>query len=273
VDIDGKRIVVRRLRASTGNIEIFGQFSNDPAEERSSRFALSIPSADVADLERALYPALMRSPGFFSRTFRLRGASVPDWLRTRRAEGTLRIGTLTAGSHVLRAVRARILWNGPNVQLPSIEARWDEGALQASATADLTRPAPRYRVRGSVLNLDWHGGYADITGSIETSGGGEDVLANFTAVGNYALRTVLLSPELAIRSATGAFDLSGSRTGPMLKLTVAQATVGSERFTGEGITQSDGKLHMDLASGSRALRLSGPMLPLKLEMITDRSAR
>jgi hypothetical protein len=273
IEVDGKRIVVRRLHAHTGNIEVFGEFRNDTGEERANRFALTMPSAELAELEHALAPALRRSPGFFSRTFRLRGANVPEWLRTRRAEGTLRIGTLTAGDSVFRAVRARVVWNGANVQLPSVEARYEEGLLRATAEADLTRPAPRYRLRGSLLNIDWRGGYADVTGSLETSGSGGDVLANFAAIGNYELRAVLLSPDLAVRSAAGAFDLSVSRGGPSLKLTVAKATVGSEHFTGEGATNADGKFHMDLASPSRAVRLTGPVLPLKLELVTDRSAR
>ena len=44
-----------------------------------------------------LRPPLVRERGFLARTLRLDSAPAPDWLKARRADGTISIGTLTAG--------------------------------------------------------------------------------------------------------------------------------------------------------------------------------
>jgi hypothetical protein len=121
-------------------------------------------------------------------------------------------------------------------------------------------------------NYGWRGGHAEIEGSVTASGSGLDLLASLHAQGTYDLRSVAMAPEFLLQTATGTFDVAASRTGPQVKLTVAQASSGAERFTGEGSTEADGRLHLDLASGTRVMRLAGPVAPLKLEVLQDRGA-
>jgi hypothetical protein len=269
VSIAGRRLTVRRLYGSIGDAQVLGEYRYIPGGDPPHRFALLVPSIEVSRFENTLTPTLRRDSTFLSRTFRLRN-SAPEWLQTRKAEGTLRIGTLTSGDLIFRGVRSHVVWDGPTVELSSIEARLDSALIRGSVTADLSRGEPVYKMRGTIDRLEWRGGRLDIEGSMETRGMGAGLLANVRAEGQYAARSVVISPDLALKAVSGTFDLAGSRSGPQMKLTVADALLGDERFSGQGVTQADGRLHMDLASGTQVMRLRGPVLPLRLELAPDR---
>jgi hypothetical protein len=264
--VQGERLSVRRIRAIVDTIEAYGDYSWVPGENRPNRFALSIPSAELSDLERILAPTLQRSSGFLVRTLRLRTAA-PDWLRERRAEGTLRIGTLTAGDTEIRGIRSRVIWNGTSVQFAGLEARIEDGNASGSLLADLSRPEPRYRLTGAVRNLR---SKFDVSGEMTTAGTGLALLANIRAEGKFEAHSLETAPE-SFGNVSGAFDLGVSRTGPQLKLSAVQAAIGAEHFSGEGGIQPDGRLQVDLMSQTRTVRVHGPMAALKLEVTGERA--
>jgi hypothetical protein len=66
-----------------------------------------------------------------------------------------------------------------------------------------------------------------------------------------------------IRTASGNFQLSVARIGPQVRLSDVEASLGTERFTGDGSTQPDGRLHMELASASRTMRLNMDMATVR----------
>ncbi len=263
MNIDGERLAVRRLRASAGPVEFYGDYRYEPENARPHQFSLSVPSADMADIERLLQPVLQRGGnGFLARTLRWR-QPLPDWLRERRASGDLRIGTLAAGDLKLRAVRSHVVWTGASVQFTDIDARMDEGSLSGKATVDVSRPAPQYAMKGSMKNMAWRSGQFDLDGELSSSGTGDDVLLNLKAEGKFQARAVSLAPE-TVRTATGTFDLTIARTGPQIRIGSLQAAVGAERFNGEGATQADGRIQVDLSSPTRTLRVSGPLAKLAI---------
>ena len=221
VRVLGERLDVQRMRVVVDNIEAYGDYSWIPGDPRPNRFSLVIPSADLADVERVLTPTLQRSSGFFARTLRLRAAT-PAWLKDRKAEGTLRIGTLTAGEAEIKAIRSRVLWNGTTIQLAGLEARIEDGIASGTLTTDLSRPEPRYRLSGKVRNLR---SKFDVTGEMTTSGIGLALLANIRAEGKFQAHSVGAAPE-SFGTVSGAFDLGVSRTGPQLKLSGIQAAMG-----------------------------------------------
>jgi hypothetical protein len=268
IHIKGERLDVRRMRATAGPIEAFGTYSWVPGAERPDRFTLTIPAADLADLEQVLLPALQRSSGFIARTLRLRTVT-PDWLRERRAEGSVRIGELTAGDAELRAVRARVLWDGTSVHLPDLRAKIEEGTVTGDLIADLSRAEPRYSLNGTAENLNLKNGEFDVSGELTTTGTGLSLLANVRADGTFEVRSLTTAPE-SFRTVSGAFDFAMVRTGPRLKLSSVQAAMGAERFNGEGGTQADGRLLLDLTSQTRTVRVHGPMATLKLEVTGER---
>lgn len=268
VQVQGERLDVRRMRAVVGTVEVFGDYSWVPGEERPDRFALTIPAADIESIERVLLPTLQRTSGFFARTLRLRTAT-PDWLRERRAEGRLRVGTLTAGDIEMRGIRTRVLWTGTTVQFPDLQVKLEEGSATGRLVADLSQPEPQYKLTGVVQNLR---SKFDLAGDMTTAGIGLALLANVRADGTFEARSLPTAPE-SFGTVSGAFDFSMARTGPQLRLSGVQAAMGSEHFNGEGGTQADGRLQVDLASQTRTVRLHGPMAALKLEVTSDGTKR
>ena len=51
-----------------------------------------------------------------------------------------------------------------------------------------------------------------------------------------------------------------------------QAASAGERFLGQGGTQPDGKLVVELASANRIMHVTGPVATLRLEVTTERAA-
>lgn len=254
VEIVGDRLAVNRARLRMGETEAFGSYVYEPKAARPHRFDLTVPTADIAQVEQLLLPTLQRSGSFFVRTLRLR-ARIPEWLRERRAEGRVRIGALTAGDEKLRAVDARVIWSGTDVRLSRFKARLQGATIDGTVAVDLANAAPVYKLEGIVRQLTWKGGLVDIEGSAETSGTGLELLARLKVDGRFQARSLTMDPETAFGSATGAFDLALSRSGPQWKLTGLEVAMGAEKFNGHGGTQSDGKLAVDLESAVRTMSL------------------
>jgi hypothetical protein len=199
---------------------------------------------------------MRRDEGFFARTLRLRRVATPDWLENRKAEGQIRIGTLTAGDTIARGVRSRLVWDGGIVQLANLEGRIEEGSFKGAGVIDITKSEPQYKLRGRVQNVAWKNGKVDLEGSLQTLGAGLDLLLNLSGEGTFNARQIVLSPEQTVRTATGDFAMSVTRSGPQYRLSDVQASLGTERFTGDGITLADGRLQMELASANRTVRVN-----------------
>jgi hypothetical protein len=255
MSIDGDSVAVRRLHALAGDIEFFGTYRYAAREARPHRFDISVPAANVAQLEALLLPTLERESSFLTRTFRLRRRSLPDWLLSRCADGRLRIGALNAPDLSFRGIQTRIAWTGSTVQFESLTARAGEAAFNGTGSLTLTQAEPRYKLEGEFQNIDWRSGKVTIAGTLETIGTGSDFLMNLRSEGSFEARAVDVVPDMPLGTVSGAFGLTLSRSGPQLKLSSIQASAGAERFSGEGSTQSDGRLFMELANANRVLRV------------------
>lgn len=119
-----------------------------------------------------------------------------------------------------------------------------------------------------MANFSWKNGKVDMEGKIETRGTGADFLANLRSEGTFQARGVSLAPDSTFRAASGSYEFWLSPLGPKVRLTSLQAASGNEKFSGQGETLLDGKLQLDLTSATRVVRMSGTMVPLKLD-ITD----
>lgn len=270
VEIDGARVAISRLRAHAGKISFDGEYRYEPDQVRQHRFRLVVPTLDTADLEQVLLPSLRRDAGFLARTLRLRSAETPDWLRERHADGTIRIGTLTAGPLEFRAVRARAIWDGTRVDLTGVDAMLEDAKVKGSIGIDIAGTLPKYAIKGQVDNLSWKNGRVDFDAAGDTQGMGADFLANLHTEGNFQARSIAVLPDNPLRTASGSYEFSFGVLGPRIKLTSLQASVGTEHFSGQGDTLADGKLQLELASTSRLMRFSGPLLPLRLDITLTR---
>ncbi|MGH9630655.1 MAG: AsmA family protein [Bryobacteraceae bacterium] len=262
----GERVSVSRLRAEVGEIEVRGDYRYIPKNDYPHRFQVSIPAAELVELERVLMPTLRRRKGFLARTFRFGKAPMPAWLETRRAQGTLRIARLTAGDMEFSRVECKAVWEGSDVELVNVKARVREGSISGTAMVDLSRTAPIYTMAGRIEDLAWHEGTVDLDGQVETAGIGGEFLLNLKSEGAFQASAIDLFPDTPVRSASGTYALLMSRTGPRIKLTSLLASLGTEQFSGQGGTQADGRLQLELASASRLLLVTGPLAPLQLDM-------
>jgi hypothetical protein len=268
VVLEGSRVVVNRLRAHAGTLGLEGEYRYEPDAARPHRFKFSLPSVTGAELERLFKPALSREQSFLARTLRLSPASMPDWMKDRHAEGTIRIGLFTAGNVELRAVRMNAEWDAGDVRLSNVEARWEEGTVAGNLTADLSNQLPKYKGHMEVQNAAWRSGRVDLDGTLESAGLGSEFLLNLSSDGTFQARSIAVLPENPVRTASGSYEFSMSRGDPKLKLTSLQAALGSEKFLGHGGTQADGKLLVDLASSERVMHVAGPLSPLRLAVTT-----
>lgn len=271
-------LAVTKMKGKAGDIPFTGEYHWDSTAERPHKFKLRIGDATAAELDRLFKPALVRGGGFIERTLRLGGATpAPDWLAQRKAEGTISIATLIAGDHKLAIDSARVLWDGPSVQISSVEGRLLDAAFEAVAlnpagvgspsvkgelSVDLSEAAPQYRLTGKIVGVPYKGGRLDFEGRVETSGDGPPLFATLRATGTLNGRSIAFSPDADFRNVSGGFEASVQGASLRWKFTDLEVTQGSDVYLGEGTTQADGRVVLDLMNRGRQVRYTGSLVSL-----------
>lgn len=256
VSLKGKRVSVSKIRAKAGTIGFTGDYRWEPAATRPHKFHLAIPAVDAAELQRVLMPSLVRDRGFFARTLRFGDAPVPEWLQGRRADGTVSIGSLTFGDTKVVVDNARLLWDAAQVRMLGLSAHVDGAALAGDLNIDLTGHTPHYRFEGKVSDVAYKEGSLDFEGSLDADGAGPEILASAHAEGRVRGRSIMFSPDAEFRTASACFEASEQSAGERWKLSSVEVTQGADTYTGSGVTQTDGRLVLDLLSRGRAVRYS-----------------
>jgi hypothetical protein len=257
VKLNGARVSVTRLRAQLGDIAFTGDYRWEPASVHPHKFNIAIDAADVAELARLLAPSLLRERGFLARTLRL-GAPppVPDWLKARRADGTISIGSLSAGDLNLSVNQARLLWDAGIVRLTGIDANLAGASVTGDLETNLSGGVPHYRFDGKLNDVPYKGGKLDFDGGFDAEGEGLSLLDSLHAEGHLRARSIAFSSDADFASASACFELQGTRW----KFGSVEVTQAGETYLGTGASQPDGRLVLDLVKGARAFRLSGPLL-------------
>lgn len=257
VTLGGERIVLREIAGHAGDLDFQGQYRMDAALARPVSVQIQMAKADAAQLEKLLAPALVKERGFLARTLRLGGAAVPEWLRDRKADGKVTIGTFGLAGETLTNLSANFDWTGPRLSLANIEARYRTATLTGALLADLSAAEPRYTLNGKLLEVEYHGGSLDLEGRLESRGTGAKVLAEAKAEGSFKGRRLNFSTDGEFRTATGAFQWNLAGGAPRWRLTNIEAVSGQETLTGSGATQPDGRLVIEISGARRQLRLIG----------------
>jgi len=264
VKLNGARVAVTKLRATAGEIAFTGDYHWEPTALRPHKFNIAIDEADTAELARLLAPSLVRERGFLARTLRLDSAPAPDWLKSRRADGTISIGTLTAGDVSLRLDRARLLWDSGIVRLIGVDAAALSanfagagvvGDVEVDLGVDQKNGAPHYHFDGKITDAPYRGGKLDFDGAFDASGEGLQLIETAHAEGHLRARSIAFAPDAEFPVASACFELQGTHW----KLGSVEVMQGGETYFGTGASQSDGKLVLDLMKGSRQVRFSGPL--------------
>ncbi|MGD0496863.1 MAG: hypothetical protein ABSC23_00340 [Bryobacteraceae bacterium] len=262
VRIEGARVTLDRLDAHVGKLAFTGEYSYEPGAARPHRLRLVASQADAADLETELLPTLRRA-GLLARA--LGRASIPDWLKERSVDGTVRIDDLElAGAH-WENLRARMLWDGARVQFTGIQANLGRTAVSGGLSMSLRGARPSYKLAAKVQGLAWQAGKVDAEGILETSGSGADLLSNLTSKGSFTVAGADLGLTSLCRAAAGGYSLEWWQDAPRLQLSDLTVRTEDGSYTGRGATQEGGRLVILLNGGGKEMRISGTVGKLKLE--------
>jgi AsmA family len=260
VSAKDQSVAVTRIRAKVGDIVFGGDYrwdggldaESDAENTRAQSFHLQVASADAKEIERLFRPTISREGGLLARTLRLGAAgATPDWLTGRNVEGVLSIRTLTLADTRLGIDNARLAWDGASVTLSAIRGKVADAALGGELRVDLAGRAPVYRFEGDLDDLPYKGGKLDFKGKVSAEGNGPALWASIKADGTLSGRSIAFSPDAEFRRASGRFQMNMTATGPRWKLSGLKLTQGSDSYSGEGATQADGRLVLDLSSGNR----------------------
>lgn len=253
VALDGERVTVTKMRGSVDGVNFAGEFRRD--KNRADRVKIDIAEAELSDLERLLAPSLQRKQGLLAR-FRLRQNPVPDWMRERKLEGTLQIGKLTAGEDVWRVTSAKLQWHGTSVKLTGIEAAHGDEELTGDVSVNLARESPAYHVAAKASGFDYKGGTLALDATADSQGTGAEVVSNARVEGTFEGEDVAFAPDMEFKTISGAFEWGGPGK---LRIRNLQAGQGFDNYTGQGASQADGRLVLDLTSGKRQVKVAGTL--------------
>ena len=264
VEVRQNQIQINRLRARLGSLRIQGDYHADDAAARPQRLRIQIPQATLADLERLLMPTLRRNEGFLARTFG-RNPPLPKWLENRSLDVAVRIGNVLNGDTPLGEFHGDLAWSGPRIVVSNAELRLDPMRISGDMTVNLTKAAPSYRMTGSIENLEYRNGRLDVDGDLETSGFGGSLLLNLQSEGTFEGHDIALAPDTQVDGISGMYRIAPSSGIPRLVLSGLQVAMGQDSLVGQGASQADGRIVLELMSGRRPIRLTGMLLPVHPE--------
>lgn len=265
VHIDGPRVTLDRIRAQAGKIAFQGEYQYAPLAARPHRVRLVIPEAEAEELERLLTPSLRHSRGLFARALSLGRASLPDWLAGRHVDAGLQIGMLHLGGAEVRDLQTHLLWDAAKAEFDAIQARVDGGQVTGTLMVNLRGNRPVYRFEARTKDIAWKSGQVDAAIALESAGTGAELLSHLHSSGTFEAHGVEMEALPDLESVAGAYDLVWTPSGPVWRFPELQLVSGSETYTGQGVTRPDGRLVIQLASGTKEMHMSGTLAELRLE--------
>ena len=268
--IDGPRVMLDRIRAQAGKVAFQGEYQYAPQVARPHRLRIWIPEADAAELEDVLMPSLRRSRGLIARALSLGRTSLPDWLASRHLDATVQIGSLSLSGLEVRGIQAHLLWDVARAEFDDIRASLNGGRVTGALSVNLRASRPAYHLEARCSGVEWKSGKVDAEAVLESSGTGEELLANLHSTGAFMARGLEMDAVPDLESVSGEYDLVWAQPAPRLLFSELQLVSGHDTYTGQGATQADGRLVIQLASGSKEMRMSGTLAELKLEGADDR---
>ena len=253
------RVTVNRIRARVGKLTLTGDYRWDASAARPHRLRLTLPEANLAEVERILLPTLAREGGLLARTLGMAPSEIPAWLRDRRMDLTLTPGVLSAAGVSFHMDPVHALWDGPVIRIDSLSGQSGDASWDGSMTLKLNTNLPQYLWEGTLTKISYKGGNGDFEGSIEASGLGAQLLTSLKARGDISARGLTFSADTDFKTFDASVEVQGGAAGPRWKLSNIEAVEGQDTYTGTGASQSDGRLSLDLNGRGRQLKLLLPM--------------
>jgi hypothetical protein len=249
VDFDGAGLDLDRFSASLGDKTVSATYHFSGEPDSPQRLHVDLPDADLLELEAALEPTL-RAQGFLARLGVTR-RSIPSWLSARNLRGDLVVHRFSIDGTPLGALRSHLSWQGTSIQFSGFELTLPEGSIAAQGRVSVASSSPSYQFTANVSGYPCKGGVLGAQGQFETTGIGADALQNLQADGIFTGENMTLAPQDLFEKVSGGFHFSFKDGWANLRLANIQASAGDEDWTGEAISQSDGKLVFDLENSGR----------------------
>jgi len=144
---------------------------------------------------------------------------------------------------------------------------WHLDSMHATGkmSVNVAKAEPSYDLNGTVENFDYRNGQLDIDGELQTRGIGAALLLNLRSKGTFDGRGIMLAPDAEVREVSGSYRVGPSYGVPRLLLSNVQVLQGAETLVGQGASQPDGHIVLELASGRKQVRLTGMLLPVHPE--------
>jgi len=262
--INDSGLQVTRMRGRAGMVKFEGDYRYEASAAHPHRLRLTIPDLQIAAVEALMLPALRRNEGFLARAFR-RGQPLPKWLDERDADISLQVVNLMNGDWPLGDLSAHALWRGPAIAVSNMDWHWNDMHASGKMSVNLAKAEPSYLLDGTVENFDYRNGQLDIDGELESSGMGAALLLNLRSKGTFDGRGIMLTPEAEMREVSGSYSVGSSYGVPRLLLSNVQVLQGVETLVGQGSSQPDGRIVLELTSGRKQVRLTGMLLPVHPE--------
>lgn len=263
--IDGARVTLDHIHAHAGKVVMQGDYRYEPQMVRPHRLRLRIAEADAAELERLLMPALHHNRGLIARALSLGRASPPDWLANRHVDAAVQIGMLHLAGMDVRELQTHLLWDVTKAEFSDIHAGLDGGRFTGILLVNLRGNRPNYRLQAQAKGVDWKSGKVDANTVLESSGTGVELLARLHSSGAFVARGLDVEALPDLESVSGTYDLVWNQAAPILRFTELQLVAGDETYTGQGATQSDGRLLFQLTSGNKEMQVSGTLAELRVD--------
>jgi hypothetical protein len=250
LSIAGDTFALTRVRGRGGDIPF-------TAELRSpGRLRIDIAEARPEALEAFFLPTLSRSQSLLSRTLRLGRLTIPEWLRSRRVDANVRINRLAISGDEWTVAKSRLIWDGARIRITGIDAHRENASAMGTIQIDVSGRAPVYTAQGRVENLPYKDGTLSMEGTSTAEGLGADVIATAKGEGTFSGEDISFATDSEFDTVGGDFVLA---PGSRVKLTNLQISEGQDTYAGQGSTQADGRLLLELTGSRRQLRLIGTL--------------
>ncbi len=166
------------------------------------------------------------------------------------------------GESLLGELSAHAVWRGASINVSNVEWRMEDTHASGKMAVNLAKAEPAYQLNGAMENFDYRSGQLDVDGEFTTSGIGAELLLNLRSKGTFEGRGIVLAPDAEMRVVSGAYRVAAANGIPRLLLSNVQVSQGADTLVGQGSSQPDGHLVLELTSGRRQVRLTGMLLPV-----------
>jgi hypothetical protein len=259
---------IDHLIASLGGQSVRASYRFNPLATRSERAHIELSRADLSQLDE-LVTSPASSESFWSR-LRFSRHSIPGFLNKRNLEGDLAVDQFFAEGQPLGALRSHFVCQGSTVTVDNVALKMPQGRIDARGTIDFAAADPKWRFTAKAADYPWGGGSLNAQAQFASIGAGKELLRNFTATGSFTGEGLVISAD-TFESVSGRFQVSFADGWPDLRLSNVQAVQNGDEWTGNGLSESDGKLFINLEHEGRQLHfvstLTGSTTPTPLSAV------